>query len=133
MAALLPSLTSDGWRLAPIVVARFGRVALEDQIGQLLGARLALMLIGERPGLGSPDSLGAYLVYRAAAGKHRRQPQLRFEHSARRAAWDAAADTIHYLLAEARRRRLSGVGLKDERLLASAGTPELPDKTSQTS
>ena len=86
LAALLPLLSADNWRLSPIVIARFGRVALEDQIGQLLGAQIALMLIGERPGLGSPDSLGAYLVFDPPRGQHRRQPQLRVEHSPRRPA-----------------------------------------------
>ena len=68
LATLLPKLKPTTGASRPIVIARFGRVALEDQIGQLLGAQLALMLIGERPGLGSPDSLGAYLVYAPRVG-----------------------------------------------------------------
>ncbi len=59
--AMRPKL--DGWRVGPVVVARQARVALGDEIGELLGARLVAMLIGERPGLSSPDSLGVYLTY----------------------------------------------------------------------
>ena len=49
LATLLPRVRTDGWQLAPVVVARFGRVALQDEVGHVLGAQLALILIGERP------------------------------------------------------------------------------------
>jgi ethanolamine ammonia-lyase small subunit len=119
LALLLPRLRADGWKIAPIVVARFGRVALQDEIGHVLGAQLALTLIGERPGLVSPDSLGAYLVFAPRQGNtdanrncvsNVRPEGLRYE---------AAADTLHYLLTESRRRRVSGVELKDERAIQS--------------
>lgn len=126
LGELVPKLTGQGWSLAPIVVARFGRVALEDEVGDRLGVRIALMLIGERPGLGSPDSLGAYLVY---------GPKLNNTDANRNCisnirpdglAIGAAAETIFYLLSESRRRKISGVNLKDQRELPSPSSPALP-------
>lgn len=61
--AFRPHAARHGWRLAPLVVATQARVALGDAIGAALGARLTLLLIGERPGLSSPDSLGLYLTH----------------------------------------------------------------------
>lgn len=58
-----------GWNLAPLVVAEQSRVALGDEIGELLGARMVLVMIGERPGLGSPDSLGVYLTWSPRVGR----------------------------------------------------------------
>ncbi len=117
LAALLPRLKADGWRIAPIVIARFGRVSLQDEVGHVLGTQLALSLIGERPGLGSPDSLGAYLVYAPRPGNTDANRNCVSNVRPEGLPCAAAAETLHYLLTESRRRRLSGVGLKDERTL----------------
>lgn len=101
------------WRLAPVTLAEQGRVAIGDDVGELLNAKAVLMLIGERPGLSSPDSLGLYLTWAPKRGlsdaqrnciSNVRPAGLNFEEAAFRAA---------YLLREARTQGLSGVGLKD--------------------
>ena len=117
LAKLVPTLLNDGWRLTPIVIARFGRVGLQDQIGQLLGTQLALTLIGERPGLGSPDSLGAYLVYAPKSGNTDANRNCVSNIRPEGLPWGEAAETIRYLLNAARTKRLSGVQLKDKRML----------------
>ena len=66
---LLPCLAADGITVGRIVVASSARVALGDEIGALLQARMVVMLIGERPGLSAPDSLGAYLTFAPAIGR----------------------------------------------------------------
>jgi ethanolamine ammonia-lyase small subunit len=129
LSEFLPAIHSEGWRLAPVVVARYGRVALEDEIGELLGAEIALMLIGERPGLGSPDSLGAYVVYEPRPGNTDAMRNCVSNIRPEGLTWKAAAETLRYLLGEARRRKLSGVQLKDQRTLA-ATQPRIVDGSS---
>ncbi len=67
LAALWPLLTAQGVSLYPVLVAPFARVKLADEVGETLAARHSLILLGERPGLSSPDSLGAYLTFRPRA------------------------------------------------------------------
>lgn len=108
---LLPQL--HDYSLAPITMVEQGRVAIGDEVGELVNARCVIVLIGERPGLSSPDSLGLYLTYKPHVGltdaarnciSNIRPAGLSYTEAARR---------TQYLLDEARQLKLSGVNLKD--------------------
>jgi ethanolamine ammonia-lyase small subunit len=114
LTGICPRLLADGWQLAPIVVAEQGRVALGDEIGALLRARLVVILIGERPGLSSPHSLGAYLTWQPRPGRTDADRNCISNIRPEGLAYNSAAARLQYLMGEARRRRLSGVALKDE-------------------
>ena len=110
-------LVAVGWSIAPIVVVSFGRVALQDEIGQRLGATLSLMLLGERPGLGSPDSLGAYFVHGPQAERSDADRNCVSNIHPDGLSPAAAVETLYCLLTASRHRKLSGIELKDERVL----------------
>jgi ethanolamine ammonia-lyase small subunit len=111
---LLPKLSAAKWTLAPIVLVEQGRVAIGDPIAELLKARLSVVLIGERPGLTSPDSLGAYLTWAPRVGKTDAERNCISNIRPEGLAYDEAAERIFALMTESRRRRVSGVSLKED-------------------
>ncbi|MGZ2743231.1 ethanolamine ammonia-lyase subunit EutC [Burkholderia stagnalis] len=127
LQAVRPRLDADGWRVGPVVVARQARVALGDEIGELLRAKLVAMLIGERPGLSSPDSLGVYLTWAPKVGCHDALRNCISNVRPEGLPYAAAAHKLHYLMTHARRLELTGVGLKDDSdaLLPEAETERL--------
>jgi ethanolamine ammonia-lyase small subunit len=125
-SALLPRLRARGLRLGPIAVVRQARVAVEDPVGEALGARVAVLLVGERPGLGAPDSLGAYLVFAPWKGRTDAERNCVSSIRAEGLPVPAAAELVSWLVEEALRRGLTGVGLKDERALLGASAPPGP-------
>ncbi|MDC7788249.1 ethanolamine ammonia-lyase subunit EutC [Rhodoplanes sp. TEM] len=114
LAGLLPTLTAEGWRVAPLVVVRHGRVAVGDAVATALGADSVVVLIGERPGLSSPDSMGAYLTWRPQPATTDADRNCLSNIRADGVLPAAAAVTLMHLLRAMRARRLSGVRLKDE-------------------
>jgi ethanolamine ammonia-lyase small subunit len=122
LRALLPRIAQEGWTLAPLAIVEQGRVAVGDEVGELLGARAVLVLIGERPGLSSPDSMGLYLTWAPRVGLTDERRNCISNVRAAGLGHEEASARLHYLLAEAFRRQLSGVALKDE----SANDSALP-------
>jgi ethanolamine ammonia-lyase small subunit len=116
VGTLLTRLAADpaGWRLAPVAVVEQGRVAVADHVGRGLGARCAVMLVGERPGLSSPDSLGIYMTWAPAPGLTDAARNCISNVRPAGLSADVAATRLHALLSAARAHGRSGVALKDE-------------------
>lgn len=125
LAEVLPRLRSESWSIAPLVVVRYGRVAIGDAIASALHSRIVVMLIGERPGLSSPDSMGAYLTWlpasRSSAAITDADRNCISNIRPQGLPYGDAAFRLVHLLRAIRARRMSGVQLKDDgdRLLSN--------------
>jgi len=131
LAALRQQLPADT-RYSPIAIASQARVALADDIGERFGARLSVMLIGERPGLSSPDSLGIYITFDPRRGRHDAQRNCISNVRAEGLQPAAAAARLAWLAREALRRGLTGVALKDESEHQTLDMSAPPTLTSNT-
>ena len=116
---LIPEFESRGWSVGPVALVEQGRVAIGDPVGEAIGARMGLVLIGERPGLSSPDSLGVYFTWKPQNGRRDSERNCISNIRPRGQSFDAAAKLILYLLDEASRREVSGVELKDDSVVDS--------------
>jgi ethanolamine ammonia-lyase small subunit len=136
LADVLPRLRSESWSIAPLVVVRHGRVAIGDAIASALHARIVVMLVGERPGLSSPDSMGAYLTWLPTA-LATSPPATAITDADRNCIsnirpeglpYGDATFTLVHLLRAIRARGMSGVQLKDDggRQLIDDGTNAEP-------
>ena len=112
--SLVPRLAADGIEIDRAVVASGVRVALGDEIGAIVGARMVVMLIGERPGLSAPDSLGAYLTFAPKPGLTDAERNCVSNIHGSGLGYDEAAVRIAWLIREGLARKVTGVALKDE-------------------
>ena len=111
---LIPLLKQSVLTIAPIVIAQQARVAIADEIGSLLNAKLSLILIGERPGLSSPDSMGAYITYNPSPGTTDESRNCISNIRPEGLSYQLAAEKITTLVNASLQLKLSGILLKDD-------------------
>ncbi|MEM7191575.1 MAG: ethanolamine ammonia-lyase subunit EutC [Pseudomonadota bacterium] len=111
---MLTSLAGSDWHIAPLCIVKEGRVAIGDEIGEILNAALVAVLIGERPGLSSPDSMGLYMTMNPRVGLTDESRNCISNVRPAGLSYEEASHKLGYLMNEARRRGFSGVMLKDE-------------------
>jgi ethanolamine ammonia-lyase small subunit len=122
LQAIESAFKSQSIRIAPLALVANGRVALSDDIGSALATRVAVIIVGERPGLSAADSLGIYLTYAPQPGNTDAQRNcISNIHPPDGLGYEAAAGKLLYLVEEALRRSLSGVRLKDELVQRPSG------------
>jgi ethanolamine ammonia-lyase small subunit len=114
LAGVLPDLRAERWRIAPLVVVRHGRVAVGDVIATILGAACVVVLIGERPGLSAPDSMGAYLTWQPQPQTNDAQRNCISNIRPEGIGYPEAAFKLAHLLRAMRAQQRSGVQLKDD-------------------
>ncbi|EMY59946.1 ethanolamine ammonia-lyase subunit EutC [Leptospira terpstrae] len=126
---LIDAISKTGLRLGPLVLSKWGRVAIGDEIGEVLNSKISIVIIGERPGLSSADSLGVYITYSPQVGKTDECRNCISNVRPGGFGFEAAVAKTMYLIEESIRRKLSGVELKDEMppefLLKSKENPNL--------
>jgi len=114
LLAALRARNPQRWSAIPVVLASQGRVALGDAVGEALGARLVVVMIGERPGLSSPDSLGLYVTHAPRTGLSDAERNCISNVRPQGLAYAEAARKLDWLAGAALARGLTGIGLKDE-------------------
>ena len=110
----LQKCVPKSWNVGPVVIAEQARVALADEIGEIMNARMTIMLIGERPGLSSPDSLGIYLTYAPNIDRCDAERNCISNVRVEGLSYSAAASKLGWLAKEALQLKASGVALKDQ-------------------
>lgn len=118
---MLDRIVAENWSIAPICIVSQGRVAIGDEVAELLGAKTVVVLIGERPGLSSPDSMGLYLTWMPHVGLPDASRNCISNVRPAGLGYEEAAYKLHCLLSQSHKRQLSGVALKDE----TNGNPNL--------
>ena len=115
--ALMGELDGNKWNIGPVCVVSQGRVAIGDEIGHLLSAKLVVMMIGERPGLSSPDSLGVYLTWAPRMGRSDAERNCISNIRADGLSYEDVARRIVFYMNGARHIQCTGVALKENSAL----------------
>jgi len=124
---LLPELKVNAYALPPVCLVKHGRVAVGDAVAEYYAARLCIVLVGERPGLSSPDSMGIYFTYQAKPGVSTDADRNCISNiHGKGLSYEQALKKLLFLLNEAEKLQLSGVSLKDET------SDTVPDNQQQT-
>jgi ethanolamine ammonia-lyase small subunit len=111
---LVPLLKNANYSIAQLVIVEQGRVAIADEIGQILKADMTIIFIGERPGLSAPNSMGAYLTFNPQIGNTDEKRNCVSNIRPEGLNYTDAVDKIFYLINASFEAKLSGVNLKDE-------------------
>jgi ethanolamine ammonia-lyase small subunit len=121
LAEVLPALSREGWRVAPLILVRQGRVAIGDAVAAAVNADISVLLIGERPGLSAPDSMGAYLTWRPHRQTTDAERNCISNIRPEGIGYADASFKVLHLLRAMRAQKISGVALKDttDRLLVT--------------
>ena len=114
---LLPLIENNKLSIAPICLIEQGRVAISDETGNILRAKISIIILGERPGLSSPDSLGVYLTYKPVIGNTDESRNCISNIRTEGLAYKTAAEKIVYLIIESMRLKISGIQLKESNRL----------------
>jgi ethanolamine ammonia-lyase small subunit len=115
LGLLLPRLHAMDYQLPPVCLVKHGRVAVGDAIAEHFAAKLCIVLIGERPGLSSPDSMGIYFTYQAKSGISTDADRNCISNIHKNGlSYEQALKKLLFLISESEKIRLSGVNLKDE-------------------
>lgn len=117
LLSALARLSAERWSRAAVVIGLRGRVALGDEIGERLKARLVVVMIGERPGLSSPDSLGIYLTHAPRVGRTDAERNCISNIHAQGLGYEEAARKLDWLVSAALARGVTGIALKDDSAL----------------
>ncbi|MFW5726677.1 MAG: ethanolamine ammonia-lyase subunit EutC [bacterium] len=118
---LIPKLMAQAYRLAPLSIVNQGRVAISDEIGSLQKSKLAVIFLGERPGLSAPDSLGIYLTFGPEVGNTDEKRNCISNVRPAGMPYPLAAEKLSYLIKESLRKKISGVALKDDLQISLKG------------
>ena len=130
LARIEEQARAEGWSLAPVLLVEQGRVAVADEVGELLAAKMVVILIGERPGLSSPDSLGVYFTYMPKVGLTDAYRNCISNVRLEGLSYATATHRLLGLMREACVRQLSGVDLKDQAQVQALDTADAPSQAS---